>query len=214
MKSKLVALLMVSTLLLSGCSSKANAPADTATQATKETENPTQEEPDDGEDLSELDSIGDIKVEKELFDITITVPADFIGETTQEELDAKATEYGYKATLNEDGSATYVMTKSQHKKMLKDMTEGINEGLKEMIGSDEYPNITDVTANSNFTEFTVATKNTEPDMAESFSVMMFYMYGGMYGIFSGETPENVSVTFVNADTGDVISTANSSDMNQ
>ncbi len=38
------------------------------------------------------------------------------------------------------------------------------------------------------------------------------MYGGMYGVFSGEKPENVHVEFVNADSGEVISSGDSKDM--
>ena len=42
--------------------------------------------------------------------------------------------------------------------------------------------------------------------------MAFYTYGGMYAIFNGETVDNIHVDFVNTDTGEVISSANSSDM--
>ena len=49
-------------------------------------------------------------------------------------------------------------------------------------------------------------------MSESFSVMALYMYGGMYGIFSGEEVDNVHVDFKNADSGEIISSANSEDM--
>ena len=51
-------------------------------------------------------------------------------------------------------------------------------------------------------------------MAESFSVLGFYMYGGMYNIFNGTAVDNVSVKFINADTGEVISTTNSKDMGE
>ena len=80
-------------------------------------------------------------------------------------------------TLNDDGSATYVMTKKQHKDMMDEMTNSLNESLNDLIGSKDYPNFTDIKANDNFTEFTITTKSTELDMSESFSAMMFYMYG-------------------------------------
>lgn len=51
-------------------------------------------------------------------------------------------------------------------------------------------------------------------MNESFSTMAFYMYGEMYNVFSGENISNISVTFINADTGQVIETANSADAGQ
>ena len=86
--------------------------------------------------------------------------------------------------------------------------------MNEMVGSENYPNFTKIEANENFTEFTVTTKSAELDMNESFSTMAFYMYGGLYGVFSGENVSNISVTFINADTGQVIETANSSDAGQ
>lgn len=162
--------------------------------------------------LSDLDSLGDIEVDKNLFDVEITVPADFVGETTQEELDAKAKESDiHSITLNEDGSATYVMSKAQHKKVLEELSASINETLAEMSTSGDFPTITNVSANDDFTNFTVTVSTDELGLAESMSVIGLYMYGGLYGIFSGQTPDNIHVDFVNADSGEVISSADSSE---
>lgn len=38
------------------------------------------------------------------------------------------------------------------------------------------------------------------------------MYGGMYNVFNGTTVDNVHVDFVNADTGEIISSSDSKDM--
>lgn len=213
MKKKVIAVLLTTCLVFTGCgeskSSSASEPAETT--PAEETAQDAEEETEDDES-SDLDALGDLEVEKNLFDVTITVPADFVGETTQEELDAEAAEIGYKVTLNEDGSATYVMTKGQHKELMKGISDSINESFSEMIGSEEYPNITDISANDDFTSFTVTTKNSEPDMNESFAVMIFYMSGGMYQIFNGTTADNIHVDYVNADSGEVISSADSKDM--
>lgn len=142
----------------------------------------------------------------------ISIPADYVGEATQEELTAKAEENGYKAiTLNEDGSATYIMTKKQHKEMLDEIATSINGSLDEMIAGDDY-SFTAIEANDNFTDFKVTTTATELGLADSMSVLGFYMYGGMYSIFSGEEVDNIHVTFINADSGEVISESNSKDM--
>lgn len=161
-----------------------------------------------------LEALGDINVEKGIFDVELTIPAEYVGETTQEELDNDAAEYGYKVTLNSDGTATYKMTKSQHKKILEDMAESFNQELDKMIDSEEYPNFTKIESNDNFTEFKVTTKSTELDMNESFSVIAFYMYGGLYGTFSGKDADNVSVTFINEESGEIIDVSNSSDMEE
>ncbi len=146
-------------------------------------------------------------------DLQLDIPAEFVGEQTQEDLNKIAEEYGIKSiTLNDDGSATYVMTSKQHEEFLNKYKKEINDSLNELIGSESYPNFTKIETNDNFTEFTITTKSTSLDMNESFSIMAFYMYGGLYSVFSGETVDNVSVTFVNEATGEVISTSNSKDM--
>lgn len=141
---------------------------------------------------------------KEEANITLTIPADFIGDSTQEDLNNAAKEYGYKAVLNADGSATYTMTKSQHKKMIDDLSEELKTSLDEMVGSEDYPNFTNIEVNSDFTKFTITTKSEELDFNESFSVIGFYMYSGMYHVFNGTEAEDVTVEFVNAESGKVI----------
>ncbi len=221
MKKKFALLILSTTLVLSACGAKTT-PAtssdsepmaqESASQETVSQKQTSQTEESTSEGFSELEAIGNIEVDEGLFDVELSIPADFVGETTQEELDALAAEKGYKSiTLNADGSATYVMTKSQHKAMMDEMATSLNDTLDELVGSENYPNFTDIKANDDFTDFTITTKSTELDMAESFSTMLFYMYGGMYNIFNGTPVENVSVTFVNADSGEVISTANSAD---
>ena len=106
------------------------------------------------------------------------------------------------------------MTKAQHKEMMEELEATFNDAFAEMIGSEDYPNITEITANDNFTKFTIKTKSTELDFAESFSVLIFYMYGGMYNIFNGTPVENIQVDFVNAETGEIINSANSADMGE
>lgn len=165
--------------------------------------------------VSDLDILGDVEVDENLFDVEITVPADFVGETTQEDLDAQAQESDiHSITLNEDGSATYVMSKAQHKKLLEEIAASINESLSEMSTSGDFPTITNVTANEDFTSFTVTVSANELGLAESMSVIGLYMYGGMYGIFSGQNPDNIHVDFVNVESGEIISSADSSKMGE
>jgi hypothetical protein len=82
-----------------------------------------------------------------------------------------------------------------------------------MVGSENYPNITSITTNDNYTSFTITTKNATPDTSESFAVLGMYIYGGMYAVFSGEEVDNIHVDYVNADSGEIISSSDSSDMN-
>lgn len=147
--------------------------------------------------------------------VELNIPASYVEEKTQEDLNKLCEEKGYASiTLNEDGSATYVMTEAQHEKLIKDFRTEIEKSLAEMVGSENYPNFTSIEANDDYTEFTIKTKSTQLDFAESFSALGFYLYGGMYAVFNGKEVDNISVTFVNADSGDIISTSNSSEMGQ
>lgn len=145
----------------------------------------------------------------------VTIPPMFVGETTQEALNALAEEKGYEAiTLNEDGSATYKMTAAQHKAMLSEMTKSMDETLAEMPKSEAFPNVVSIEANDDYTDFKIVTTNEELDITERFSVMMFYSYGGMYSAFKGEEVDNIHVSFINEASGEVIEERNSKDMGQ
>ena len=157
---------------------------------------------------------GSVSKDEGLFNVTIVYPADYVSGATQEQLDQEVAESGggiQSATLNEDGTATYVRSKAYHDKLLQDMADNINSELNAMVGSEDYPNITAVEATDDFTSFTITTTSTELSMDEAFSVLSLYFYGGMYGIVAGEQPENIHVDFVNADTGEIIESSDSSD---
>lgn len=193
MKKKLLATLLVMTMSLSlaACSGSSSVPAEEDTQ-TEETES--------------------IEVDENLLTMEITIPAEYMGETTQEELDAEIVDGVKSITLNEDGSATYVITKRKHKEMMADIAEQIDTGCNDLIGSEDYPNFTSIEANDDYTSFTITTNSTELDLNESFSIIIFYTYGGMYNAFNGTPVDNIHVDFVNATSNEIISSADSKDM--
>ena len=161
-------------------------------------------------DMDELSAIGEVSVENGLLTVSLTVPADLVGEVTQESLDQGAGDTYISARLNEDGSVTYKMTKSQHAKMLDAMVESMDNSIQELVDSDDYT-FTSIKHNDDFTQFDITLSATEIGFAEAFSTIAFYMYGGIYGIFSGHKPENVIVNFYDA-SGNLIESANSADM--
>ncbi len=136
-----------------------------------------------------------------------------MGETTQKELDKVAKESGYKSIkLNKDGSATYIMTKAQHEKLMQEMTKNANEQLEKMIASEDYPNFTDIKANDDFTSFEITTKSKKLDLSETMSSLAFYMLGGMYNIFNGKEADNIHLDYINAKTGKIIESYDSNEM--
>ncbi|PWM56322.1 MAG: hypothetical protein DBX91_14230 [Subdoligranulum variabile] len=215
---KLIALSLAGSLALTLAACGGTGASENSSEAASPSEDPissseSEEAGPSSESTGDLAALGDIDVEDNLFDVEITIPADYVEGATQEEIEQEAAEAGvHSATLNDDGSVTFVMSKSQHEKLLEDMRASIQQSLNEMVGSEEYPNITSIETNDDFTEFTVTTTSSELSLEESFSVMAYYVYSGVYGVFSGETPENVHVDFVNADTGEILESADSSEM--
>lgn len=211
MKNRIIAFTLALLLVLSlaGCGSsepQTSATTQAATNSTTSTETTT--------GFEDLEAIGELEVDQNLFTVEITVPADFLGDgITQESLDADVAASNYiSAKLNDDGSVTYVMTKAVHDEMMVGVRDNIQQALDEMVGSEEFPSFTKVEANDDFTQFTVETTSTELGLVESFSVLGFYMFGGMYHAFNGTQVDDIAVTFINADTGDTVGEAHSSDM--
>ena len=192
--------------------SASNAEQQTATASATTSEDKTQ-----GASQASTGDSG-IDVDKGLLNVEITIPAEtaeYYGFSfeSQEEADAYAKEQGFKSvTLGEDGSVTIVMSKSQHKKTMEGLRTTIDETLQEMIGSEDYPNITAVEHNDNYTSFTVTTKSEELSFNETFSTFAFYIYGGMYNSFNGTPADNIHVDFINEASGEVIDSFDSENM--
>lgn len=158
-----------------------------------------------------------VEVEKELFDVTITIPASWYestgAEITQEDLDSEYSGDGYKsATLNDDGSVTIVMTKSQHKKLMEEIKEGVISSIQELV-DDKDNSISKIDYNDNFTEFSVTLNSEQVSFVESFAVLALNIYGGMYHIFNGTNVDNIKTTFYDLN-GSVIEEYNSSEMGE
>lgn len=147
--------------------------------------------------------------------VEITIPSDYIGEdVTQEKLDAKVEQAdGFKsATLNADGSVTYVMTETCHEKLMQDMAQQLDSTLADMVGSEDYPNVTAIDASADYTKFTVTLSSDSVNLQESLMTLVFYMSGGLYHYFStGEPVDNINVRFVDQ-SGNLLQEANSKDV--
>ncbi len=104
------------------------------------------------------------------------------------------------------------MTKKQHKAMLDATTEQIDAALQELINNDEYA-FTSIEHNKDYTSFDVTLSTEEVGLAEGLMTLGFYMYGGMYALFTGSEVDNIAVNFYSP-SGNLISTANSSEMEE
>lgn len=200
--------LVMALLLLAGCGSPAAVPAPTADPTTDPTTAPTiipTATPDPT-------ATPMVEVDEGVFTVTITVNGDYVGEKTQEELDALRQEKEYKSiTLNDDGSVTYVMTKNQHRELLSGIEETINKGIDEICSSADYPGIDAITAGEEYKEFTVRLNTADLGYREMFSAVVLYGYGLIYNAYLEDGADNIHVTFIN-NAGEIIEEANSRDM--
>lgn len=162
------------------------------------------------------DSENDL-ADKSLLNVTVTIPAKWFSESdteiTQDYLDKEVNEKGYiSATLNSDGSVTYVMSKSKHNELLESIKDEINKSIKELI-DDDSNSIIDIQINDDMTEFRVTLNNNSVTLVESFATLAFDVYGGMYNIFAGKVADNIKTIFQNQ-SGETIEEYNSSDSNK
>lgn len=156
-----------------------------------------------------------VKANKNLLSVEITLPASLVGDSDAE-LNEETKEAGVKEiTKNDDGSITMKMTKASHKKLLSETKQAIDEGIEEILEDKEnYPSFDSITYNDNVTEFTVKVNPSTYGGLQSMAALAFYIQGNMYQALNAVPTDQLKtiVNFVNKDTGDVIETADSSQM--
>lgn len=194
------AILLCTSVLFSGCSQK-------------ETIVSTNSETTSTSNMVEETTAGREAESDSEFILEINVPVELIGDLTQEDLNKICKEKEYKSIIIKgDGMVSYLLTKQQHEKMMKDMKEELDAYLTGIVGTEDYPNCTEVTFNDNYTDFEIITKSTELDLAESLSIKSYYKTGELYNYYNKTPIDNVHVKYINADTGEVISDTNSRDL--
>ena len=159
--------------------------------------------------MEELSAIGEVTVENGELTVTLTVPAEFAEDMTQEDLDQGVGDAYISATLNEDGSITYKMTKDQYSAMLDNLAETIDTSLQELLDSGDY-SFTSIERNADFTQFDVTLTGTELSMSDAFSAIVFYTCGGIYGVFTGREVDmdDIVINFYDA-SGNLLESTNS-----
>ena len=193
LKKLLLALLMMSIFTLAACSSS--------------DEKGTETKKDDGSKTEEEQSVG---VDKGIFNVEVTLPAEFFeGEDIDQAIaDAKAD--GIKeATKNPDGSVTYKMSKEKHKEMMKEMEDGIKESMNEMANSEDYSSISEVTVNEDYNKFTlIVDKAAYENSFDSFAAFGLGMIGMYYQVFDGKNADEakVEINVQDATTKEILNT--------
>ena len=112
--------------------------------------------------------------------VKVTLPASLFEyvdeEISQEDLDKAAFENGFiSATLNEDGSVTYVMSKDKYNAYVAELAMSIDKGLEELCNT-ENSTIVDIKHNADFTDYTITLDADVVGFTESFVYLAIVLY--------------------------------------
>jgi PBP1b-binding outer membrane lipoprotein LpoB len=137
-----------------------------------------------------------VEVDKKLFNVEVTLPASMFEGETIEDIKTAAKKNDIKeVTENEDGSITYKMSKSVHKKLMEEISTSIKETVEETKTSEDFVSIKDITYNKSFSEFTMLVdKETYENSMDGFASMALGMSGMLYQMYDGATEDEYSVT--------------------
>ncbi|MBQ8052342.1 MAG: hypothetical protein IJ198_00850 [Lachnospiraceae bacterium] len=142
--------------------------------------------------------------------VTVVIPTVYEEVKTQEEADGIREKNGYKSVvLEENGSLTIVMTKSQHDELIRNFRTSVDKGISEIIGAGGGSAIEKIEYNEDYSIFTVTVTEEEIGIVERQAADELIMYGALYHVYTGNDAERIRVDYVNAQSGEVIETADS-----
>lgn len=169
---------------------------------------------DDSKTVEEVNDEGNkseaIEVDKGLLNVEITLPASlFQGREIDEVIEEAKAEGAKEVTQNSDGSLTYKMSKNEHKKVLSEMGDSIEQTMEEMKISEDFVSIQDVKANKSYSEFTMVVDRAKFENSfDGIATLALGATGMYYQAFNGVNAEEAKVTihFEDADTGETFNT--------
>ncbi|MCM1264397.1 MAG: hypothetical protein NC313_16925, partial [Butyrivibrio sp.] len=111
-------------------------------------------------------------------DAEITLPAGLVGEEVS---DADISNIDEEAE-----TVTYSLSGNERSEILTGLADDINNSISVILADkDHYPNITAITPNDDYTEFTIALEGGTFNTYESMLSMSFYIIGNKYQMYNG-----------------------------
>lgn len=202
---KLAAILIMSSLFLGACSSD-----DKTTKAPAESADNTETAGNSAETATEEKEGEKVDVDKGLFSVEVTLPASFFEGEDMEQVVASAEEEGVgEATVNDDGSITYKMSKSKHEEMMAELAKSVEETKTDITESGEYPSIQTIETSKNYDKFSVSVdREAYENSFDGFATMSLGIVGSYYQAFDGTNADDmyVEIEMKDAATGVVFDT--------
>ena len=207
-------------VIMTGCAANPQPGTPAEEAGTAETEKPAAENTTSGKtdapggeseekQSSEAQSTVEVKPQEEE-KVTLVIPTVYENVSTQEEADEIRDRNGYEsATLEEDGSLTIVMNRSQYDELISDFRESVDRGIAEIVSEDYGSSIEKIEYNDDYSVFTVTVSTEEIGIPERQTANELVMYGTLYQIYTAGGADRIRVDYVNRDSGEVIESADS-----
>ena len=207
-------------VIMTGCTGnpQSGAPTEEAGSAASEkpasedtapgkTDAPAAESPEQQTGEAQTPASAEAKEEEK---VTLVIPTVYENVSTQAEADEIRDRNGYEsATLEEDGSLTVVMTRTQYEELINGFKKSVDEGIAEIVSEDYGSSIEKIEYNDDYSVFTVTVAAEEVGIIERQTANELVMYGTLYHIYTAGDADSIRVDYVNRDTGEVIESADS-----
>ncbi len=159
-----------------------------------------------------------VNVDKNLLDVTVNLPASHFKEKSESEIMADAETKGIKScTINEDGSVTYVMSKSKYNELLDEIYNAFVQDCEDKINdTGDYDYITDIKYDKNLSEIKVYIDKDLAEGLDFMTIITYYLGGVYYQAFLGIPTEEADVRIIEIDdaTGEEIDSYSLSEMRE
>ncbi len=148
-----------------------------------------------------------IEVDEKLLTVEISLPKSFVdwmastSQVTPEELVAKMIEDDGQAVLNEDGSITLTMKKSDYNKAIEEMKASISDSVK--TAPENFKSIKKIEYNQNISEFKVfVDKEAFNSGLDRLAFLGIYMQASVFRYFDGDDSGTVTFILIDDSTGE------------
>lgn len=113
---------------------------------------------------------------------------------------------------NSDGTVTYEFSLPDESEMAMLADEAVENAMKNITESDEFPAVVSVTCDADCTNFEVILNTDVVDASSKNAALYLFISSAMYGSGEGNEERVPTVTFVYAETGEVLGTYDSTNL--
>lgn len=190
-------------VLLAACAQDSETQTDTSGAPQPDTQ------VEDG-DLSELDALEDVDVDRGLLTVSITIPASLAEDGDIDTLITDFSDRGVSvssATRNSDGSITYRLPRGDYRRLMAELADEMQTSLDEAAA--EFASVESIAANNDFTQFRmVVDRPRYEESLDGFVVFATLFAAGLYGIFDGRDPKTgqIVIDLIDVATGETYDT--------